>query len=228
MNYLPVGSQKATEFYAECALEAGVAFVNCIPVFIASDPSVGAAVPRARRADRRRRHQGPARRDDRPPRADRPVRASAAFSIDRTYQLNTGGNTDFLNMLNRDRLASKKESQDRGGASRLAERRSKTKTSTSAHRTTCRGRTTTRSASCAWKAQMFGGVPMNLELRLSVEDLPEPRRRGDRHDPLRQDRAGTAARAGPIDAPVRLLLQASAKADDRRSRCPCGRGLLVG
>ena len=75
MNYLPVGSQEATEFYAECAIEAGVAFVNNIPVFIASDPRNGRrSFTEAGVANRRRRHQGAAWCDHRPPRPDRPVR----------------------------------------------------------------------------------------------------------------------------------------------------------
>ena len=72
--YLPVGSEEAARFYAQCAIDAGVAFVNCLPVFIASDPDVGEEVRRRRRADRRRRHQEPGRRDDRAPRAGEAVR----------------------------------------------------------------------------------------------------------------------------------------------------------
>ncbi len=110
LNYLPVGSEEAARFYAECALEAGVALVNCIPVFIASDPDFA----------RRFAEKGlPIVGDD--------IKAQLGATIthrmltdlfrkrgvrlERTYQLNTGGNTDFLNMLNRDRLASKKESK---------------------------------------------------------------------------------------------------------------------
>src|SRR3546814_13471677 len=108
MNYLPVGSQEATEFYAECALEAGVAFVNNIPVFIASDPVWAKRFTEA---------GVPIIGDD--------IKAQLGATIvhrvltdlfnkrgvrlDRTYQLNTGGNTDFLNMTNRKRLASKKK-----------------------------------------------------------------------------------------------------------------------
>ena len=69
----PVGSEEATRFYMECALKAGVAVVNCMPVFIASDPAMGEALPRQEPADRRRRHQGAAGRDHRPPRAVQPV-----------------------------------------------------------------------------------------------------------------------------------------------------------
>ena len=82
VNYLPVGSEAAARFYAECALEAGVAVVNCMPVFIASDPVLGAALRGTGPADRRRRHQGPARRDHHAPHAHRPVpHARASSSI---------------------------------------------------------------------------------------------------------------------------------------------------
>ncbi len=118
--YLPVGSELAARWYAECALEAGCAFVNCIPVFIASDPAW-----RARFEARRLPIIG----DD--------VKSQVGATIvhrmlanlfrergvrlDRTYQLNFGGNTDFLNMLERGRLESKKVSKTRAVTSQLAE-----------------------------------------------------------------------------------------------------------
>ncbi len=113
MNYLPVGSQLATEFYAECALAAGVAFVNCIPVFIASD---------AAWAERFRRAGVPIVGDDIKAQIGATIVhrvltdlfAKRGAVLDRTYQINTGGNTDFLNMSNRMRLKSKKISKDRG------------------------------------------------------------------------------------------------------------------
>jgi myo-inositol-1-phosphate synthase len=118
VSYLPVGSQAATEFYAERALQAGCAFVNCIPVFVASDPSwrrrfeerglplvgddiksqVGATIVHRVLANLFR---------------ERGVR------LDRTYQLNFGGNTDFKNMLERERLESKKISKTRAVTSQL-------------------------------------------------------------------------------------------------------------
>jgi myo-inositol-1-phosphate synthase len=170
MNYLPVGSQAATEFYAECALEAGVAFVNNIPVFIASDPDWA----------RRFEDAGvPIIGDD--------IKAQLGATIvhrvltdlfrkrgvklDRTYQLNTGGNTDFLNMSNRQRLKSKKISKTEAVQSVTQERL----TDENIH--------VGPSDYVAWQndnkvcflrmeGQLFGGVPMNLELRLSVEDSP--------------------------------------------------------
>ncbi len=170
MNYLPVGSQEATEFYAECALEAGVAFVNNIPVFIASDPVWARRFTEAR---------VPIIGDD--------IKAQLGATIvhrvltdlfhkrgvrlDRTYQLNTGGNTDFLNMTNRKRLASKKKSKTEAVQS-VAE-----------HRLLDENIHVGPSDYVAWQndnkvcflrmeGRMFGGVPLNLELRLSVEDSP--------------------------------------------------------
>ena len=109
VNYLPVGSEAATRFYAGCALKAGLAFVNNIPVFIASDP-----VWAKRFADKNLPVVG----DDIKAQMGATVIhrtlvdlfRKRGVKVERTYQLNTGGNTDFLNMLNRSRLASKKTS----------------------------------------------------------------------------------------------------------------------
>jgi myo-inositol-1-phosphate synthase len=108
--YLPVGSEEAAKFYAQCAIDAGVAFVNALPVFIAGDPEWAKKFDRRRRADRRRRHQEPGRRHHHPPRAGQAVRGPRRH-LDRTYQLNVGGNMDFMNMLERERLESKKISK---------------------------------------------------------------------------------------------------------------------
>jgi myo-inositol-1-phosphate synthase len=170
INYLPVGSERAARFYAECALEAGVALVNCIPVFIASDHDFA----------RRFEEQGlPIIGDD--------IKAQLGATIthrmltdlfnkrgvklERTYQLNTGGNTDFLNMLNRDRLASKKESKTEAVQSVAGDRIADENIHVGP------------SDYVAWQndnkvcflrmeGKLFGDVPMNLELRLSVEDSP--------------------------------------------------------
>ena len=119
INYLPVGSEQGARFYAEQALAAGVAFVNCIPVFIAKDPAwrrrfeeagvpiigddiksqVGATIT----------HRVLSRLFE-----DRGVR------VDRTYQLNFGGNTDFMGMLERERLESKKISKTNAVTSQLS------------------------------------------------------------------------------------------------------------
>jgi myo-inositol-1-phosphate synthase len=105
LNYLPVGSEEAASFYAECALEAGVALINCMPVFIASD---------ADWAMRFKERGIPVIGDDIKAQLGATIthRALAnlfrkrGVKLERTYQLNTGGNTDFLNMLNQSRLSS--------------------------------------------------------------------------------------------------------------------------
>ena len=168
--YLPVGSEAAARFYARCAVEAGVALVNAIPVFLASDPDVAAAFA-ARGL--------PLIGDDVKSQLGATIthRALAALcrqrgvQIDRTYQLNTGGNTDFLNMLDRQRLASKK--------------RSKTEAVTSAVGTPLAADDVHVGPSdyVPWlrdkkvcflrvEGRLFGDVPVELELRLAVEDSP--------------------------------------------------------
>jgi myo-inositol-1-phosphate synthase len=167
LNYLPVGSEEATKFYAECALDAGVAFINNMPVFIASNPEwskrfkeknipligddikaqLGATITHRTLTDLFRKR---------------------GVKLERTYQLNTGGNTDFLNMLNRTRLASKKESKTEAvqsvTAKRLANRDIHIGPSDYVpwqnDQKVCFIRT---------EGKLFGDVPMNLEARLSVE-----------------------------------------------------------
>ena len=170
MNYLPVGSQQASEFYAECALEAGVAFVNNIPVFIASNPDWAARFEAA---------GVPIIGDD--------IKAQLGATIvhrvltdlfkkrgvklDRTYQLNTGGNTDFLNMLNRMRLASKKESKTEAVQS-VAQTRLEDDNIHVGPSDYVAWQNDNKVCFLRMEGQLFGGVPMNLELRLSVEDSP--------------------------------------------------------
>jgi Myo-inositol-1-phosphate synthase len=110
VNFLPVGSYKATRYYAEACLEAGCAFVNCIPEFIASDQAW------AKRFEDKRL---PVAGDDVKSqigativhRALIDLLVSRGVKIERTYQLNVGGNTDFLNMVDNNRLTSKKISK---------------------------------------------------------------------------------------------------------------------
>lgn len=170
LNYLPVGSEQATRFYAECALEAGVAFVNNIPVFIASD---------ALWAKRFKEKNIPLIGDDIKAQLGATIThrtltdlfKKRGVQLERTYQLNTGGNTDFLNMLNHTRLVSKKESKTEAVQSVTAQRLN--------HENIHIG----PSDYVAWQkdnkvcfirmeGKLFGDVPMNLELRLSVEDSP--------------------------------------------------------
>ncbi|WP_134500025.1 inositol-3-phosphate synthase [Microvirga pakistanensis] len=170
VSYLPVGSQKATEWYAEQALEAGCAFVNCIPVFIASNPEwrrrfeerglpivgddiksqVGATIVHRVLANLFR---------------ERGVR------LDRTYQLNFGGNTDFQNMLERERLESKKISKTQAVTSQLdiplpAE---DVHVGPSDHVPWLTDR---KWAYIRMEGTSFGGVPLNVELKLEVWDSP--------------------------------------------------------
>jgi myo-inositol-1-phosphate synthase len=170
LNYLPVGSQQATEFYAECALEAGVAFVNNIPVFIASNEAW---------AERFRAAGVPIIGDD--------IKAQFGATIvhrvltdlfhkrgvklDRTYQLNTGGNTDFLNMSNKGRLASKKISKTEAVQS-VAEHRLDDENIHVGPSDYVAWQNDNKVCFLRMEGQLFGGVPMNIELRLSVEDSP--------------------------------------------------------
>ncbi|WP_418969568.1 inositol-3-phosphate synthase [Alloscardovia omnicolens] len=170
VSYLPVGSEEADKFYATAAMEAGCAFVNCLPVFIASDPQwaekfrdagvpivgddiksqVGATIT----------HRTLARLFE-----DRGVR------VDRTYQLNVGGNMDFMNMLQRNRLESKKISKTRAVTSIVP------------HEMQDRDVHIGPSDYVEWlddrkfafvrlEGTTFGDVPLSLEYKLEVWDSP--------------------------------------------------------
>lgn len=168
--YMPVGSEQAVKHYAQACLDARVAMVNCVPVFLASDPGwaqkfweagvpivgddiksqVGATIV----------HRALAR-----------LFADRGVALDRTYQLNTGGNTDFLNMLERGRLNSKKISKTESVQSQLDERLD------------ARDIHIGPSDYVPWQkdnkvcfirmeGRGFGDSPIELEMRLSVEDSP--------------------------------------------------------
>ena len=170
VNYLPVGSQQATEFYAECALKAGLGFVNNIPVFIASD---------RRWAARFAAKNLPIVGDDIKSQVGATIVHRVltdlfhkrGVGLRRTYQLNTGGNTDFLNMKSPDRLVTKRISKTEAVQSVAADRLDDENIHVGP------------SDYVAWQGdnkvcfirmegELFGDVPMNLELRLSVEDSP--------------------------------------------------------
>lgn len=170
VNFLPVGSTRATEFYMECALEAGVGVVNCIPVFIAS------------RADweRRFRERGlPIIGDDVKAQVGATIihRTLAALfanrgaQIERTYQLNTGGNTDFMNMLDQDRLVDKKTSKTEAVQSALAERLADENIRIGPSEYVP-WQKDNKVCFLRLEASQWGNVPLNVELRLSVEDSP--------------------------------------------------------
>jgi myo-inositol-1-phosphate synthase len=173
INYLPVGSQAATEFYAQAAIDAGCGFVNCIPVFIASDPAW---------ANKFKQANLPVIGDDIKAQVGATIThrtlvnlfLDRGMKIERTYQLNTGGNTDFLNMLERDRLKYKKISKTEAVQSQI-ELRGQHIDPNDIH--------VGPSDYVPWQkdnkvcfirieSKHFGDVPMNLELRLSVEDSP--------------------------------------------------------
>ena len=174
VSYLPVGSEEADKFYAQCAIDAGVAFVNALPVFIASDPvwakkfedagvpivgddiksQVGATIT----------HRVLAKLFE-----DRGV------ALDRTYQLNVGGNMDFKNMLERERLESKKVSKTQAVTSNLQ--------GELANKISDRNVHIGPSDYVAWlddrkwayvrlEGRAFGDVPLNLEYKLEVWDSP--------------------------------------------------------
>ncbi len=170
VNYLPVGSTKATEFYAERCLEAGVSLLNCIPVFIASN-----AAWAKRFADRGIPLVG----DDIKSQVGATIvhRTLAKLfedrgaKIDRTYQLNTGGNTDFLNMLNRTRLKSKKISKTESVQSQLVKRLE----SENIHigpSDYVPWQNDNKIAFIRIEGRGFANVPLHVEVRLSVEDSP--------------------------------------------------------
>ncbi|MDA8137333.1 MAG: inositol-3-phosphate synthase [Desulfobacteraceae bacterium] len=170
LNYLPVGSEEASRFYAECALEAGLALVNNIPVFIASDPQWAA----------RFAAKGiPIIGDDIKAQIGATIThrvltdlfKKRGVSLDRTYQLNTGGNTDFLNMLNRKRLSSKKKSKTEAVQS-VAARRLDQENIHIGPSDYVPWQNDNKVCFIRMEGRLFGDVPMNLELRLSVEDSP--------------------------------------------------------
>lgn len=170
LSYLPVGSEKATAFYAEACLKAGVSFINCVPVFIASSKKW------ARRFEEK---NIPIIGDDVKSQIGATIihRVLTKLFIDRgvkidnTYQLNVGGNTDFLNMLNRARLKSKKISKTEAVQSQF-------KNPLDAENIHIGP-----SDYIPWlkdnkvcflrmEGRGFGNIPVNFELRLSVEDSP--------------------------------------------------------
>lgn len=170
INYLPVGSVKATEYYAEAALQAGVAFINCIPVFIASEDKWSKLFEEKKI---------PIIGDDVKSQIGATIihRELARLFMDRgvkithTYQLNVGGNTDFLNMLNHSRLKLKKISKTKSVHCQIS------------HPLDSEDIHIGPSDYVPWlndnkicflriEGVGFGNIPMHLELRLSVEDSP--------------------------------------------------------
>lgn len=170
LNYMPVGSEQAARFYAECALEAGVAFINNMPVFIASDKSF---------ADRFKARNLPIIGDDIKSQLGATIThrvltdlfAKRGVKLMRTYQLNTGGNTDFLNMKNQDRLVSKKTSKTEAVQS-VAYKRIEDENIHVGPSDYVPWQNDNKLCFLRMEGHLFGDVPMDIELRLSVEDSP--------------------------------------------------------
>jgi myo-inositol-1-phosphate synthase len=170
VNYLPVGSEMATKWYVEQALEAGCAFVNCIPVFIASSGYW---------PDRFRERGLPIIGDDIKSQVGATITHRALTSLfndrgvklERSYQLNFGGNTDFYNMLERERLESKKISKTRAVTSLLPYEMDE-KDIHVGPSDYVPWLTDRKWAHIRMEGRTFGDVPLNIELKLEVWDSP--------------------------------------------------------
>jgi len=174
VSYLPVGSEQADKFYAQCAIDAKVAFVNALPVFIASDPEWArkfedAGVPVI--GDDIKSQVGATITH----RVMAKLFEDRGVTLDRTYQLNVGGNMDFKNMLERERLESKKVSKTQAVTSNLTGALAGVTDSKNVH--------IGPSDYVAWlddrkwayvrlEGRAFGDVPLNLEYKLEVWDSP--------------------------------------------------------
>ena len=170
INYCPVGSQKATEYYANCALKAGCAFINCMPVFICSEKKW---------SKRFEKKNLPCIGDDIKSQVGATIVhrtlshlfAQRGVIIDKSYQLNFGGNTDFLNMLSRKRLKSKKISKTESVESQLSKRLSYDNLHIGPS-DWVPWLKDNKIAFIRLEGRKFGNVPIELELKLSVEDSP--------------------------------------------------------
>ena len=170
INYMPVGSEQATTYYAKAALAAGCAFINCMPVFIASTPEWAKRFEKAKL---------PVIGDDIKSQVGATITHRSlvrlfeerGIKIDSSYQLNVGGNTDFMNMLARERLKSKKISKTQAVQSNLKNKIDPYNLHISP------------SDYVPWlkdkklcflriEGRKFGDVPINIEARLEVEDSP--------------------------------------------------------
>ena len=207
LNYLPVGSEEATKWYVEQALAAGCAFVNCIPVFIASEKYW---------QGRFEKKNLPVIGDDIKSQVGATILhrtlvnlyMDRGMPIDRTYQLNTGGNTDFLNMLERERLTSKKISKTNAVVSQF-QARGLAIDADNIH--------VGPSDYVPWQkdnklcflrieSRHFGDIPTSLECRLSVEDSPNSA--GVVIDALRCAKLGLDRRlSGALTAPAAYFMK---------------------
>ena len=208
LNYLPVGSEEATRYYAQAALEAGAAFVNGIPVFISSDPEW---------AEKFRKAGVPVLGDDIKSQVGATIVhrtlvqlfIDRGVKIERMSQLNVGGNTDFLNMLERERLASKKKSKTQAVTSLLPYDIGEENVYIGP------------SDYVAWlgdrkwaymriEGRSFGDVPLNVELKLEVWDSPNSA--GVMIDAVRCAKiAKDAGLAGPVWEPSSYFFKSPPK-----------------
>ncbi|WP_314036585.1 inositol-3-phosphate synthase [Dietzia sp. CH92] len=174
VSYLPVGSEEADKFYAQCAIDAGVAFVNALPVFIASDPEW---------AEKFRSAGVPIVGDDIKSQVGATIthRVMAKLfedrgvALDRTYQLNVGGNMDFKNMLERDRLESKKVSKTQAVTSNLEGSLKNKVHDRNVHigpSDYVEWLDDRKWAYVRLEGRAFGDAPINLEYKLEVWDSP--------------------------------------------------------
>ncbi|MDX6296518.1 MAG: myo-inositol-phosphate synthase [Nocardioidaceae bacterium] len=170
VSYLPVGSEKADKFYAQCAIDAGVAFVNALPVFIASDPEWAAKFEAA---------GVPIIGDDIKSQVGATIThrvlarlfQDRGVVLDRTYQLNVGGNMDFKNMLERDRLMSKKISKTQSVTSNI-DHDLGTKNVHIGPSDYVQWLDDRKWAYVRLEGRAFGNVPLNMEYKLEVWDSP--------------------------------------------------------
>lgn len=168
VNYLPVGSQKATEFWAGMALKTGCAFINCLPAFIASNKTW---------VERYKRARVPIIGDDIKGQIGATIVhrilaklcSDRGASIEKTYQINVGGNTDFLNMLERSRLESKKISKTEAVTSQINKEMKADKVYIGpSDFIPFLGNT--KLAFIRTEGKMFADIPYSIELRLEVDD----------------------------------------------------------
>ena len=198
VNYMPVGSEQAARFYAECALEAGLGFINNMPVFIASDKAF---------AERFKARNLPVIGDDIKSQLGATIThrvltdlfAKRGVKLLRTYQLNTGGNTDFLNMKNPSRLVSKKTSKTEAVQS-VTRKRLEDENIHVGPSDYVPWQMDNKVCFLRMEGHLFGDVPIDLELRLSVEDSPNSA--GVAIDMIRCCKLALLnGLAGPLEAP---------------------------
>lgn len=205
INYLPVGSEEATKWYVEQILQAGkIGFINCIPVFIASSKYW---------QERFKKNGAPIVGDDIKSQVGSTIVHRVltnlfndrAVELQKTYQLNVGGNTDFLNMLERDRLESKKISKTQAVTSQIPYKfeEENVHVGPSDYVPWLKDR---KFAFIRMEGRTFGDVPLNLELKLEVWDSPNSA--GVVIDALRACKiAMDAGLSGPIYEPSSYFMK---------------------